>query len=397
MKVAYLINQYPRVSHTFVRREIEALETLGVEVERYAIRGAPEALADQADRDEESRTRRILDGGYLGLTAAAARVAARFPTQFAEATKVAAQVGKLSDRGLAYHGAYLAEACVLFEWLEQSGAQHVHAHFGTNSATVAMLCRLLGGPPYSFTSHGPEEYDKPRLLALNTKVAHAKFVVAISHFGKSQLMRWSNLEDWPKLRIVRCGVDSSFVKNLPPAPSDCKRLVNIGRLHEQKGQLLLLEAARQVHEDGDNFELVFIGDGELRGEMERRIRDWKLQDKVQLLGWADSATIRTELERARALVLPSFAEGLPVVIMEALAMRRPVLTTMIAGIPELVDRENGWLVPAGSVPALVGAMKQALSASCEALGRMGTVGQERVADQHDVLKNAASLRDHFQA
>ena len=397
MKIAYLTNQYPRVSHTFVRREIEALETLGLEVDRYAIRGAPEGLADEADRREESRTRRILDGGYAGLTAATARVAARFPGQFAAATKVAHQVGKLSERGLAYHGAYLAEACVLFEWLEQSGARHVHAHFGTNSATVALLCRLLGGPPFSFTSHGPEEYDKPQLIGLNLKVKHAKFVVAISHFGKSQLMRWSDLQDWPKLKVVRCGVDASFIQDLSAPPDECKRLVNIGRLHEQKGQLLLLEAARQLHEDGVDFELIFIGDGELRQEMETRIRDWKLEKNVKLLGWADSSTIRSELEQARALALPSFAEGLPVVIMESLALRRPVLTTMIAGIPELVDAENGWLVPAGSVPGLVSAMKQALLTPSADLERMGRVGQDRVKEHHDVLKNAEGLRDYFRA
>src|SRR5690606_24532721 len=213
--------------------------------------------------------------------------------------------------------------------------------FGTNSATLALLCHQLGGPSYSFTSHGPEEYDHPVALGLPEKIKHAKFAIAITHFGRSQLMRWCHAQQWHTLHVVRCGVDRSWLLGTTPPNAGSTRLLNIGRLSEQKGQVLLVEAAAILARDHE-FELRLVGDGELRPVLERRIAELELQQRVKLLGWADSDLIRKELDACRAMVLPSFAEGLPVVIMEALARERPVVSTYVAGIPELVDDGCGW-------------------------------------------------------
>ena len=182
MKLAYLVNQYPRVSHTFIRREIAALEKAGLEVARFSIRQSPEEVVDPADRAELARTRVVVAVGVAGLLFALFERLLRSPLAFVGAALLTLRIGWCSERGLLRHLAYLAEACVLLRWFRTAGITHVHAHFGTNSAAVVMLCRELGGPVYSFTIHGPEEFDKPLSISLRTKIERARFVVAISSF-----------------------------------------------------------------------------------------------------------------------------------------------------------------------------------------------------------------------
>lgn len=392
MKIAYLVNQYPAIPHTFVRREIRALEDLGVEVSRFSLRRAKE-LQDPRDRDESERTRVVLDEGLRGLASGVARAALRRPRRLARAALRAAELGLRSDRGLLYHAAYLAEACVLVDWLEDSGAEHVHAHFGTNSAAVAMLAHDLGGPAFSFTAHGPEEFDKPEAIKLGAKVEAARFVAAISSFGRSQLWRRVRARDWDKVHVVRCGLDDSFFERPPTPVPDVARVVCVGRLNEQKGQVLLVEAVARLVREGVAIELVLVGDGELRGEIEAAIARHGIASHVRITGWASGEVVRAELEGARAMVLASFAEGLPVVIMEALAMGRPVISTWVAGIPELVeDGACGWLVPAGSVDALADALRACLATDPATLTEMGREGRRRVESMHDVRVSAARLK-----
>jgi glycosyltransferase involved in cell wall biosynthesis len=258
-----------------------------------------------------------------------------------------------------------------------------------------MLCHALGGPTYSFTAHGPEEFDQASRLGLRQKIAGAAFVVAISSFGRSQLYRHTDFRQWPKIKIVRCGVDETFLA--PPAPlPTARRLLSIGRLCEQKGQLLLIEAVARLRQAGVVAEVGLVGDGELRPVIEDAIRRGGLADSVRILGWASSAAIVKALDESHALVLPSFAEGLPVVIMEALARARPVLSTYVAGIPELVvPGRNGWLVPAGSAEALAASLRQVLEMPVEQLTEMGLRGREDVRRQHDMASIARELVAHF--
>jgi glycosyltransferase involved in cell wall biosynthesis len=284
------------------------------------------------------------------------------------------------------HFVYLAEACLLLGHMRNRSLQHVHAHFGTNSATVAMLCHALGGTSYSFTAHGPEEFDKAELWHLCDKITRAAFVVAVSSYGRSQLYRHCPRELWPKIELVHCGVDSSFLDATPAPVPSAPRLVSVARFAEQKGLFLLLEALGELHRRGRIFELQLVGDGELRGEVERAIARLDLGGKVHLPGWADESTVRRLILGSRALVLPSFAEGLPVVIMEALALGRPVVSTYVGGIPELVAAPNrcGWLVPAGSQEDLVAALEEVLASAPETLEAMGALGRERVRAGHEM-------------
>lgn len=397
LKVAYLVNQYPAVSHSFIRREIVALEALGVTVERFSIRPPPADLVDPADVAEQARTREILRAGPIALLGALLATAIQAPLAWLGALGATLRLGRLSDRGRLRHLAYLAEACLLLRWLRASGdVGHLHAHFGTNPAAVAMLTRVLGGPPYSFTVHGPEEFDHPVELGLPEKIKHAVAVIAVSEFGKSQLYRWIPHTEWSKVKVVRCGVDAAFLQAGPREIADNHRLVCIGRLSEQKGQLLILDAAAVLAREGIDFELVLAGDGDMRAEVERRIRELGLTGKVRITGWVSNDVVRQELLGARVLLLPSFAEGLPVALMEALALGRPAISTFVAGIPELLEnRINGWLIPAGSVSAMVVAMKEALEAPVAELARMGRAGAAAVTARHDSTKEAARLLDVF--
>jgi glycosyltransferase involved in cell wall biosynthesis len=274
--------------------------------------------------------------------------------------------------------------------------QHVHAHFGTNPAELAMLMRAMGGPSYSFTVHGPEEFDKPLALHLAEKMRRAAFVVAVSSFGASQLRRWVESTHWSKIRVVHCGLDDAFHAGAPASPPTGNRLVCVGRLCEQKGQLLLVMAAAALARRGRDFQLVLAGDGEMRGEIEALVAQLGLRDRVRITGWLSSQAVRQEILESRAMVLPSFAEGLPVVIMEAMALRRPVLSTYVAGIPELVrPGENGWLVPAGDVDQLADAMDAILALPSPELAVMGARGRERVVQRHSVTTEARKLAAHF--
>lgn len=391
MRIAYLINQYPMTSLSFIRREIQSLEALGHEVERFALRSWPEApLVDPGDLAEHAKTRYLQDAGALRILWAVLLTALGRPLAFARALGLVLRTAPRSDRSLLLHLAYLAEAALLTRWLMQAPVAHLHAHFSSNSTDVAMLCHVLGGPPYSFTIHGPDEIDRADGLTLGEKVRRAEFVAAISDFCRSQVMRWCDPADWRKLEIVHCALEDGYFE-ATPAPTSA-RFLNIGRLSEQKGQLVLVEAAARLRSEGREFEVLLLGDGPMRPLLEARIAETGLEDVVQLAGWATNDEVRRQIRACRALVLPSFAEGLPVVIMEAFALERPVISTYVAGIPELVaPGVSGWLVPASNVERLVDAMRDALDSPSEALAAMGRAGREATWARHRVRSEAARL------
>ncbi len=396
MRIAYLINQYPKVSHTFIRREILALERQGFEVVRIALRGWDGELVDTEDQIERKRTRYVLREGALTLLFALTCALLGRPVQFIKALVLAWRMSRRAERPLPVHLAYLMEACCIEAWLREGGIRHLHAHFGTNSAEVAMLVHILGGPRWSFTVHGPEEFDKALSIGLAQKVQHCEFVVAISSYGRSQLYRFMAWQQWHKVQVVHCGLEPPF-QSVPSRPVPAtRRLVCVGRLCEQKGQLLLVKAAQRLSELGVDFELVLAGDGDMRAEIEALIDHFNLRSNIRVTGWISGEQVCDEIVAARGLILPSFAEGLPVVIMEAMALRRPIISTFIAGIPELVKPgEHGWLVPAGDVEALVEAMQACLDAPTDMLTRFGEAGRKRVLARHDADIEAMKLAKLF--
>jgi colanic acid/amylovoran biosynthesis glycosyltransferase len=391
MRIAYVVNQYPAVSHSFIRREILALEDRGVNVDRYSIRAAQSNLVDPGDIAEAGKTISVLRAGALRLSGGVVSIALRNPLAFLLTLLFAMRSAGFSPERLFRHCAYLAEACFLRRNMAKNCVDHVHAHFGTNPATVVRMLRRLGGPPFSVTMHGPDEFNDAHFHDLTGKTHEAAATIAISDYGRGQLMMWSSVADWNRLHVVRCGLDAALLAHpstpIPDAPNFC----TVARLSEQKGIPLLVDASAILKAEGLEFSLTIVGEGPLRPLLEGQIEALGLAGTVILKGALSSDGVREELLKSRAMVLPSFAEGLPVVIMEALALERPVITSRITGIPELVDDECGWLIPAGRADELAAAMRRALSCSTEQLQMMGKVGRARVIEHHDISKSAAQL------
>ena len=390
--VAYLINQYPKISHTFIRNEIRALEDAGFEVLRIAIRGWDAELLDPVDISEQLATIYVLKGGLHKLAAAMLRSLLKRPLKTVGALRQAIRLSHGSDRSLPYHLMYLAEACLVRELAELHSIGHIHAHFGSNAAEVAMLTKHLNGPSFSFTAHGPEEFDKPYQFHLKEKIDAARFVVGISSFGRSQLYRYTDVENWSKLHVVHCGLGNDYLHNKGIRTAKSNHLICVGRLCEQKGQIVLVRACKILADRGIDFKVTLIGDGEMRSTIEHEINILDLGDNVAITGWCGSDDIRKLLLSSKGLVLPSFAEGLPVVIMEAMALGKPVISTYVAGIPELVrDGKEGFLVYAGSDTHLADAMERLLNLDEHRLHELGKSARCRVAQRHTAADEAVKL------
>ncbi len=397
MKIGYILNTYPSPSHSFIRREIAALERRGISIHRMAMRPHDGPLPEAADRAEQARTDYVLEKGGLALVVALIAMFLRSPIRIASALGLALRIGRRSEAGLMRHLVYLLEAAWVARRASEMGLDRLHAHFGTNSAAVAMLAQAMGGPPYSFTVHGPEEFDKPAAISLGIKAERADFVVAISAFGRSQLCRWVPHRAWAHMQVVRCGIEPDAFADPTPLPASRPLvLVSVGRFVEQKAQLMLIDAFAEVIKLGVDARLVLIGDGPMRDAIERAVARHGLGRQVRLAGWLDEQGVRNELDRAHALVLPSFAEGLPVVLMEAMAAARPVIATWIAGIPELVrPGRAGWLVPAGDVEALVEAITDLSMTGQDKLVRMGRTARACALTAHDIDGQAGTLAALF--
>lgn len=394
-RIAYLTNNYPKVSHSFIRREILALEAQGVDVLRFALRGWDAEVVDAQDIAEKKQTRHTLKNGIVSLLVTTMKTMASRPGQFFAALKAALAMSRHGVRPWPFHLIYLAHACQINSWLEAETVPvtHLHAHFGTNPAEIAHLIHLLGGPGYSFTVHGMDEVDHAKALHFARKVAGAEFAVAISAFSRAQLLRELPPSDWPKVKVVHCGLtDDFFVADTPPLPQ-IPTFLCIGRLSAEKAHLILLEAFAKIVKTNPEARLVLAGDGDLRPQIEAGIAAHDLGQAVTITGWISSDQVRAEIKQCHVLVQPSFIEGLPVVIMEAMAMRRAVISTYVAGIPELVKPdETGWLVPAGDVDSLAAAMLESITVGSERLNEMGLVGQRRARTRHSAATEAAKLK-----
>ena len=393
MRIAYLTNQYARASDTFIRNEVVELRARGHVVETFSIRRPPDDAVIDADvAAERATTCYILSIGRLSFATTVLKAIGVHPGRAVRGFLTAMRLSQPGLRARAMHFFYFLEAVYLATRLRALRIDILHNHIAENSATVALLASELSDVPFSMTVHGPGIFFHPAEWALGTKIARAAFTACITDFCKSQCMLHSRLADWPKLSVVRCGVGRLFEAAVPVPPPAAPRLLFVGRLCEEKGLPLLIDAVARRVRAGGRIELAIVGDGPLRGYVQAFVEQHRLSAAITLLGWRGSADIVDELQRSRALVLPSFAEGLPVVIMEALALGRPVIATAIAGIPELVrDGENGWSIPAGSVEALEAAIGNVVDAPVETLRTMGLRGARRVGELHSLAAEVTKL------
>jgi colanic acid/amylovoran biosynthesis glycosyltransferase len=402
VRIAYLCSLYPAVSHTFVLREVQALRASGEEVATFSIhRAAPEHVLSCADREAQETTFAILPARPLAVLRVHLAALARHPFAYRSTLALALRLAPDKARGLLWQIFYFAEAVLLWHELRRRGIDHVHVHMGNVGADAALLAIALGGAierkrrwTWSLTLHGPDELFDVARFRLAEKVARAALVVCISDFTRSQLMAVCPPETWPKLHVVHVGIPlEQFTREKPIAQGGPTRVLFVGRLVPQKGHAVLLEAVALLAERGRELELVLAGDGPMRPALEALAARIGVSERVRFLGAVGQEQIRALYEEASVFCLPSFAEGLPTVLMEALAMELPVISTRINGAPELVrDGVTGLLVTPGRADELADAIERLIEDP--ALGaRMGSAGREAVRREFDVEACAGRLRE----
>jgi glycosyltransferase involved in cell wall biosynthesis len=393
--VAYLVSEYPKASHTFIQREVAGLRALGAEVHTLSIRrvGAEHHIGPE-EQAAARETFVALDAARnpLRLATSHLRLLVRRPRGWLSALALAARTAEPGLRGGLWRLFHFAEAGILADRLRRTGAVHLHVHFGNAACMVGMLAARMAGLPYSYTLHGPSELFEPQTQRLADKVANAAFVACISWFARSQAMLFADPAHWPKLKIVHCGVDPArYDRPRRRAADGPAELLFVGRLAAVKGVVVLFDALERLRARGVDARLTLVGDGPERARLEREAAARGLDGTVRLVGHQSQEAVAERLAAADLFVLPSFAEGVPVVLMEAMASRAAVVATRVAGVPELVeDGVSGRLVPPGDAEGLADALA-ALIADPALRARMGEAGRSKVAAEHDAAREAAWL------
>lgn len=401
-RICYLTGEYPAVSHTFILREVLALRALGLDVRTCSVRRTgPEHHRGPDERDAAATTFYLLDAAKKpGVLLGAAGWALLRPGRLWRTLRLALATRPAGIKATIWQIFYLIEAMVLARHLVREGMTGLHNHFAMASSSVAMLASELSGLPYSFTLHGPADFLDTGRWRLDEKIARARFVACISHFCRSQGMLFSDAAHWPKLHIVHCGVDPArYAPDQRPDHRPDYRIAGnilfIGRLAAAKGVPVLMEAFARLRQTFPDARLTLIGDGPARPALEARAAALGLTDAIRFTGYLSQDEVAGELSRTDLFALPSFAEGVPVVLMEAMASGLPVLTTRIAGIPELVaDGVSGRIVAPGDADAFARAMADLL-ADPVAMREMGQAGRTTVAREYDVAQEAARLARLF--
>ncbi len=394
--IAYLNSEYPSLSHTFIEREVRHLRDLGVDVRTFSVRRVSAKSAPGETNAAAAAATVALQDGTLSTVMSMLVAAATRPAGFIRAI-VASQ--RLSPGGLAArlrHAAYAAQGAILARHLRRMGVEHVHVHMANNGAAIAMMaCEVDPDLSYSLSIHGSAEFFHVDSWTLAPKVERAEFVRCISHFCKAQVMTWTDPDAWRRFHLVRCGIDPRAFVPRPEREPGPLRLLTVGRLHPIKGYNVLLEACRLLADRRVPFELVMVGDGPMMSRLGEAVDRLGLGGHVTFAGGVPQERIQSHFDRADAMVVSSFMEGVPVVLMEAMAKELGVIATRVGGIGELVSHgESGWLVDAGSAESLADGIRR-YAANPEVCRTHGRQGRRRVIELHDIRESATAMAQLF--
>ncbi len=410
MRIAYLTTRYPSVSHTFILREVEGLRALGLEVETFSVwRTASADLLSAADRRAFDSTYALLPPRPRDYLRAHVAAFAASPSAYLRTLLSGSKFAEPGLRGRLLPVLWAIQAIVLWQRCRDAEVEHVHVHFAGAPPAIAGLAarfarsaRRAGGPrSWSVTVHGPVEFFDRRLGA---KLAEADRIVCISDFARSQVMTHAGEADWDKLEVIRSGLDvTAFAVarngNGNGAPSESGdrpvRLLCVGRLISLKGQALLLDATAELLARGLDVRLTMVGDGPKRDELLSRCEALGLTERVEWTGAVGQDEIPAHYAAADIFCLPSFAEGVPTVLMEAMLTETPVVSTRIAGVAELVeDGTSGVLVPPGRTDLLVEAI-EGLAADPAKRRDLGAAGRAKVEAEFDTTRSVRRLAELF--
>lgn len=399
--IAYITGYYPAVSHTFILREARALRRRGVEVSTTSVRVSDQTPLSDADREELENTHALLPPRPTEVAKAHLHALVRHPRAFFSTMRLSLSLSRPGARGRLWPVFYFAEAMLAWNHWRKLGVRHVHSHFVSVSADIAMLAshfgKLAGEGPrsWSATVHGLIELWDVQLSPLIEKVRHSDAIVCISDFTRSQLMTFVDEDQWSKLHVVRCGIEPALYEGVGEPPAGRPRVLCVGRLVPEKGQSVLLHALAEIVQRGVDAELELVGYGPAEENLKRLAKRLGLADRVIFAGAVGQDAIVAHYQAASVFCLPSFWEGVPVVLMEALACRRPVIATAVAGVRELVrDGETGLLVSPGREDELADALERILE-DPGLRRRMGEAGRRVVAGGYDIDASAASLSRLF--
>lgn len=398
--MAYVVSQYPMLSMIFIIREVIQLRALGFRIDVASINAADrgkEGLTD-AEAAEADMTYYVIPHGLKGALAAHGKTLIKRPGAYFKGWVRAFKLAGLDFGRLIYNLAYLTEALMIGVWMESKNQTHLHAHLGSQAATIAMFVKQVFGFSYSITVHGPDEFYDAHRQYLGEKVITSDFICCISHFAKSQLSKLSPYEHWHKLEVSRLGVDPTVFepKVFNPSP-EVFEVICVGRLCSAKGQHILVDAIELLREEGRAIRLRLVGDGVDRRSLEDHVKERELSQDVIFEGAVNQDRIRDLYSRADAFSIPSFAEGIPVVLMEAMSMEIPCVTTRITGIPELIrDGVDGILAAPSDVRGLADGLGQLMD-NPEMREQMGKQARQRIVELYNLEKNVERLADVFRS
>jgi len=394
IRIAYLVSRYPATNHTFILREIVALRALGFDIQVIAIRGAerPDEAMTNVERAERDRTFAVLPFGTHFLSAHFA-TAFRDPAAYMKGLFLALKLGGYNLRSSLFHVIYFSEAVVAGRAARQAGFRHLHSHF---SSTVGLIASRIFGLQFSITLHGPDEFRDAAGFGMREKVANSAFISTISQYARSQIMLASDPEDWPKIEICRLGVDTGVFR---PGPERAEpavfRVICVGRLAPVKAQRILIQACARLVSSGWQLQLHLVGSGPDYASLQQFVESCGMRENIVFEGPRNQDEVIALYRNADVFALASFGEGVPVVLMEAMAMEIPCVATWVNGIPELIrDREEGLLVAPSDVEGLSRAIEWLLE-NPDLRRRLGQAGRRRILRDYDLQKNSAVLAEAF--
>jgi colanic acid/amylovoran biosynthesis glycosyltransferase len=399
MKLGYLVSQYPALSHTFVLHEVRALRRHGVDVCVVSVRSCDRPITElsAAEAEEAVQTFSVLGAGYRHALAANLRIFCRHPLGYVRGLLYAWALSRGTPKLMLMHTFYFLEAVVAGEHFEQHQVTDIHTHF---SSTVVLILARIFRVRYSLTAHGSGEFVDVVGFHLAEKVAGATFVATVAQYGMSQVLNASDPAHWHKVVVLPLGVDVAAFRprNTPGRnPGEPFRLVSVGRLSAPKGYPILIEAVALLRERGRNVRLTVVGDGPLRPALERQIALLRLGELIHLAGGCNHDRVVNFYDSSDAFVLASFLEGIPVVLMEAMAMELPCVATWITGIPEIIQQDvDGLLVPPASARAIADAVGR-LMEDPEGARRLGIAARRKVVAKYHLERNVERLAREFRA
>ncbi len=396
--LAYLVSRYPAISHTFILREVLELRRAGFRIDVASINVADRAAAGltQEEREETATTFYVKTAGVRGALRAHVAVSLGNPAGYILGLLFAIRLGGYDLRNILMNGFYFVEAVMIGHWMTVRKLEHLHVHFATPASTVGVIVGKIFSVTLSITVHGPDEFYDVSGYLLTEKISAATVICAISLFARSQLMKVSDPSQWQKIKVTPLGVDPlSFTPRPLPAREKTFNIICVGRLVPAKGQHILLAAVSRLRSRGRAVNLRLVGEGPDRDSLERLAREYGIADNVVFEGAVNQDKIRGLLEQANVFALASFAEGIPVVLMEAMAMEIPCVATWITGIPELIrDSTDGLLVPPSDDEALAGAIARLMD-SYDLQKELGAAGRRRIIDRYNLRPNVARLAAVF--